>query len=200
MGIGLPDEATVWAHAIEGDSASFGAIFDAHRDRVYAHAMRLLRRPCDAEDATALVSLEAWRRRSAVRLVDGSIAAWLLVTTNYVARNLTRTHRRYNALMAKAARPEPSADHADAVLERMEASEREARVRTAFTGLTRADQDILTLCVLNDFSLADAAQSLNIPVGTVKSRLSRAKRRLSNLTGRPNSENVDDVIVLGETK
>ncbi len=200
MGTGLPDESTVWARAIEGDSASFGLIFDTNRDRVYGQALRLLRMSHDAEDATALVFLEAWRKRSSVRLVDGSIAAWLLVTTNYVSRNLTRTQRRYRALMVKAGRPGLSEDHSDAVLDRVAAGKREAQVRTAFAQLTHNDQDVLTLCVLNEFTLAEAADSLGVPVGTVKSRLSRAKQRLSVLTSAQSSEGADQAIEWGEVK
>ncbi|WP_396133584.1 RNA polymerase sigma factor [Arthrobacter sp. 1088] len=45
----------------------------------------------DAEDATAAAFLELWRRREGVRLVDGSILPWLLVTTTNTARNLQRS-------------------------------------------------------------------------------------------------------------
>lgn len=200
MGIGLPDESEVWARATEGDSASFGLIFDAHRDRVYGQALRLLRATHDAEDATALVFLEAWRRRSAVRLVDGSIAPWLLVTTNYVSRNLTRTHRRYRELMAKAGRYEPGESQSDLVVDRVLAREQEARVREAFARLARNDQDILTLCVLNEFTLGEAAAVLGIPLGTVKSRLSRAKQRLSVLTSAQPYGDIDQTITWGEAR
>lgn len=52
-------------------------------------------------------------------------------------------------------------------------------LRTAFQGLRRQDQEILALCVLEEFSMADACQVRDIPVGTVKSRLSRAKAKLA---------------------
>lgn len=178
----MPDEITIWRRARDGDPDSFGRIFDAHRDRVYGQALRLTRSGHDAEDVVALVFFEAWRRRSSVRVVDGSILAWLLVTTNYVALNAARTARRHRIAMAKLPPQEDEDDHADAILERFDASGRERRLREAFQTLSAQDRDVLTLSVVNDYSMAEAALALGIPVGTVKSRLSRAKRRLAALT------------------
>ena len=84
------DEAAAWSAARGGDGPAFASLFDRHRDRVFGHALRLVRERHDAEDVTAVVFLEAWRKRESVRLVDGSIIGWLLVTTNYAARNHTR--------------------------------------------------------------------------------------------------------------
>jgi DNA-directed RNA polymerase specialized sigma24 family protein len=86
---------------VSGDSDAFGAIFDLHRDRVFGYSLRLVRSVPDAEDVTALVFLEAWRRRTAVRVVDGSIIGWLLVTANNVVRNHTRTVRGHQIAMVK---------------------------------------------------------------------------------------------------
>lgn len=180
------DEATVWASARGGDPRAFGVVFDRHRDRVFGQALRLMRSPHDAEDVTALVFLEAWRKRDAVRVVDGSIIGWLLVTTNFVVRNLVRTMRRYRDAMAQlppSATSTSADDHADAVGERLDRSARDRRVRDAFARLSPADQDVITLCVLEEFTTGQTAAALGIPVGTAKSRLSRAKRRLAALTG-----------------
>lgn len=183
----MPDEITIWERARDGDPDSFGKIFDEHRDRIYGQALRLTKTGHDAEDITALVFLEAWRRRSSVRVVDGSILAWLLVTTNYVALNAARTARRHRIALAKLPPQEDQGDHADAILDRFDATGRERRLREAFATLSVQDRDVLTLCVVNDYPLADAAHALGVPVGTVKSRLSRAKRRLAALTQSPHS-------------
>jgi RNA polymerase sigma factor (sigma-70 family) len=183
MGSEIFDEAKEWQHARSGDSAAFGTLFDVHRDRVFGHALRLTRSPHDAEDITAIVFLEAWRRRDAVRLVDGSIVGWLLVTTNYVARNASRTRRRYDELLRRLPLPDHSDDHADEVGARIDVEQRTGRVREAFQRMSKNDQDVITLCVLEELSATEAAQTLGVPVGTVKSRLSRAKRKLAAETG-----------------
>ena len=178
--VGL-DEAEAWSKARTGDSASFAALFDRHRDRVFGQALRLLRQPHDAEDVTAMVFLEAWRRRDAVRVVDGSIIAWLLVTTNNVVRNHTRSSHRYRLALAKLSEPAPEPDRTPEVDEALDNRERDRVIRNAFAGLPAADQDVITLCVLEQLPLAEAAAVLRVPIGTVKSRLSRAKRRLGDL-------------------
>jgi RNA polymerase sigma-70 factor (ECF subfamily) len=176
------DEAALWASARHGDPVSFGRLFDAHRDRVFGQALRLMRSAHDAEDVTALVFLEAWRKRDAVRVIDGSIVGWLLVTTNYVARNFVRSLRRYREAMARIPAPSATGDHADEVGARIDRVAGDRRVRDAFSRLSKNDQDVITLCVLDELTTGQAASVLGVPAGTVKSRLSRAKTRLAALT------------------
>ncbi|KQR52091.1 hypothetical protein ASF88_10980 [Leifsonia sp. Leaf336] len=182
METGSFDEADAWSSARSGDSAAFATLFDRHRDRVFGQALRLLRDPHEAEDATAMVFLEAWRRRDAVHVVDGTILPWLLVTTNNVIRNQTRSARRYRTALARLPKPETQGDHAVDIDASIDNGPREKRVRDAFAALPPRDQDVITLCVLEELPLAEAAATLGVPVGTVKSRLSRAKRKLGDLT------------------
>jgi RNA polymerase sigma-70 factor (ECF subfamily) len=174
-------ESTTWARARDGDPDAFGDVFDTHRDRVFGQALRLTRSAHDAEDVTALVFLEAWRRRADVRVVDGSIIAWLLVATNYVANNTARSLRRHRAAMASLPQPEPGHDFSNEVNERLDAEPRAAAARAAFAGLSQRDQDVVTLCIFEQLSTAEAADVLGIPAGTVKSRLSRAKQKLADV-------------------
>ena len=168
------DEAAAWSKARDGDDAAFASLFDVHRDRVFGHALRLLRHAHDAEDITAIVFLEAWRRRDAVRLVEGSIIAWLLVTTNNTVHNHDRSIRRYRRALARLPRPADQDDHASDVDESIDERASRTLVRNAFAQLTKRDQDVITLCVLEELPLSEAALLLGIPIGTVKSRLSRA--------------------------
>jgi RNA polymerase sigma-70 factor (ECF subfamily) len=175
----MDDEPALWKRAVAGESAAFGALFDEHRDRVFGQALRLTSSRHEAEDITALVFLEAWRRRASVRVVDGSIIAWLLVATNFVSKNSSRALRRHRAAMESLPPAEATPDFAADVDARLDGEARATVTRAAFGRLSRNDQDIITLCVLEELTVAQAAQTLGVPLGTVKSRLSRAKQRLA---------------------
>ena len=125
-----------------------------------------------------MVFLEAWRRQSRVRLVNGSIIAWLLATATNVARNRLRSAVRYQRMLNKIPRPEPAPDHSNSVLDGLAAEPAHRTVREAFRGLNRRDQEILSLCVLEELSAPDVGELLGIAPGAVRARLMRAKRRL----------------------
>lgn len=160
-------DAEVLAAAQSGDGRSFAVLFDRHRDRVFGHALRLTRVRADAEDVTAVVFLEAWRRRDRVRLVDGSAVPWLLVTTNNVARNLTRAAIRYRAAL----------DAIPRVYDATEPTGFDADIRGAISALPLIDQQLLGL-TMEGYKAAEAAKVLNISPGNARTRLSRARQRL----------------------
>ena len=171
-----PDD---WAAALNGDGEAFGRVFDAHHAQVRRHSARLVGRAADADDVMAITFLEAWRKRAQVRVVDGSVLPWLLVTATNVASNINRGARRYRALLDRlplsewAADPLSENDDAEAV--------------AALARLSRADRRVVVLCVLEGFSEREAAEALGVPQGTVKSRLSRAKQRLRKQISDPST-------------
>lgn len=165
------DDATDWALACSGQGEAFGRIFDRHRDRVFRHGLRLVDGVADADDLVAITFLEAWRRRDALRVVDGSVLPWLLVTATHVAQNLRRSARRHRALLAKLPPDPHGPDHADGF--------DDGEAHAALRELPLIDRQILTLCVLEGYSERDAATALGVPAGTVKSRLARARTRLA---------------------
>lgn len=176
MGVG--DERTdveILAAAAAGDARAFAVLWDRHRDRVFGHALRLTRIRADAEDATAVVFLEAWRKHSRIRAVDSSILPWLLVTTTNVCRNLQRAGRRYraalDALPHVADRDEPTAANLD--------------LQAALRTLPLIDQQLLGLAG-EGYSTAEAARAVGISPGAARTRLSRARHRLRvHLNGAP---------------
>ncbi|MBX9718022.1 MAG: RNA polymerase sigma factor [Microbacteriaceae bacterium] len=165
------DDRNDWSQAQNGVGEGFGRIFDRHRDRVYRHVLRLVPVAVDADDAVAIVFLEAWRRRDDARLVDGSLLPWLLVTATKVTQNLNRSARRHRALLAKLPPEDHALDHADHL--------DDGPASAALRELPLADRHVITLCVLEELTDREASVVLDLPVGTVKSRLSRAKRRLA---------------------
>ena len=167
------------ARVRNGDPRAFGELFDECSRAVYNHAFRLVGDWSSAEDVMSLTFLEAWRLRDRIDAEGGSLRPWLLGIATNVARNTRRAAWRHGLAMGRLPRHQVEVpDFADEVVERMVDAERVAAVLAAFRRLRRSDQDVLALCVWAGLDYAEAAEALNIPVGTVKSRLSRARRRL----------------------
>ncbi|MDQ1622204.1 MAG: hypothetical protein QOH19_622 [Actinomycetota bacterium] len=107
----MSTDEELWRRAIEGDSLAFGEIFDRHHLRVLRHSFRVLGVKEDAEDVTAIVFLEAWRRRRHVRIVNGSLIAWLLVVAHNTISNSMRSRRRYQQMLARLPARLPEGTH-----------------------------------------------------------------------------------------
>ncbi|WP_307481464.1 RNA polymerase sigma factor [Microbacterium trichothecenolyticum] len=161
------DDAGLWARVLRGDELALAALFDRHEVRLFRHASRLLTHREDAKDAVAVAFFELWRKRASVRLVDGSPLPWLLNTVAHCARNLERSGRRYRALLDRAPVAEPvSPPHDD------------SEVMAALRRLPEREQAVVVLSVMEGYPEREIAHVLGIPVGTVKSRLARAKTKL----------------------
>jgi RNA polymerase sigma factor (sigma-70 family) len=180
--LGVSDEV-LWCRVVNGDGQAFGVLFDRHHDRVWRHAQKVLCLPHVAEDVTAVVFLEAWRRRANIRMVSGSILPWLLVTTNNTLRNHVRQQRRYRHFLHQLPPPTAEIDIAEDFAEADESSSKASALREAFARLRPHERDVLTLCVIEGLGAKEAGAALGIADGTVKSRLHRAKSRLGTLYG-----------------
>ncbi len=159
-----------WRSATQGNGEALGELFDRHKDRVYRHSLRLVPTPTDAEDVVAIVWLEAWRKRDRIRFVEGSMLPWLLVVATNTSSNVSRSARRYRALLQRLPPPTLPPDPA----ERLD----DGPAQLALAQLSRPHREVMALCVLGGLSEKEAAGALGIPPGTVKSRLYRANRAL----------------------
>lgn len=167
------------AHRLrEGDGDALTELFDRHADRIYRHCFRLTADRTDAEDATGTVFLEVWRHRQRVQVHDGSAVPWLYGVATNVCRNLTRGRRRHLRAVSRLPRPDVQPDHADRVAERLDTEQRMREVLDAIEKLPRRERDVLALVAWSGLTYEAAAAALDVPVGTVRSRLSRARRRL----------------------
>ena len=173
------DEPAAWAAALDNDGDAFAAIFDLHRDRVYHHALRMTANVHDAEDVTAATFLELWRRRKSVRVVDGSVLPWLLVTATNLARNLARGLRRYQAVILALPRAEDARSAEDVALEQIEEMRIAAQVREALSALAPSDAALISLTLFEHYSPAQAAVALGISDGAARTRLHRARTRMA---------------------
>ncbi len=165
-----------------GESSAFAELFDSYSRAVYNHAFRLTADWSVAEDVMAATFLEAWRLRDRVEPEGGSLRPWLLGIATNTARNQYRSNRRYRAAAGAAAAAELSvADHADEVADRVDDRRRLTTALTALATMRRPEREVIALCLGEGLDYEAAAQALGIPVGTVASRLSRARKKLRAL-------------------
>ena len=165
-----------------GDHDVFAHLFVVYGDDVFTAALRLTGSRASAEDVTSETFLVAWRRRGEVELCDLPLRGWLLAIAANQAMNVTRGRRRRLAFTgSERARPGVVADFADDAAGRLDDARALERTRRAMAALTRRELEVISLCVWSELSYQEAADALGIPVGTVRSRLSRARERIRGL-------------------
>jgi RNA polymerase sigma-70 factor, ECF subfamily len=170
----------LWWSARSGDAEAFATLFERHAKAIYNYCFRRVGDWSAAEDLLSVVFLEAWRRRD-VELPPGKVLPWLYGIATNVVRNRRRSERRYRAALARVPAPRPENDFGDDVALRVDDERRIRDALALLKTLPRGQQDVFVLCGWGDLSYEDAAFALGVPVGTVRSRLSRARRLLEEL-------------------
>ena len=153
----------------------FGEVFDRHWPAVYRYCRS--RAGGAGEDLAAETFRLAFDRRGTYELDRPDAGPWLLG----LATNLIRNHLRQRGRGERAVeRLETgnTVDHADAAIDRAEAALLGPVLAEALDGIAAGDRDALLLMAWNDLSYHEVAEALDIPVGTVRSRISRARLRL----------------------
>ncbi len=174
----------------EGAPEALTELFELYGDRIHTHCFRRLGSWHEAEDATASVFLEVWRHRERVRLHEESALPWLYGVATNVCRNAARGARRRLRLVGRLPDPAAEDDHSEAVAARVDAEARMGRVLAAIDALPEREREVLALVAWAGLTYEQSAAALDVPVGTVRSRLSRARGRLS-LTD-PDAEGAPD--------
>jgi RNA polymerase sigma factor (sigma-70 family) len=164
------------------EPATFGAIFDRHAVEIHRYVARRTDATV-ADDVVAQVFLVAFERRASFDLQRPHALPWLYG----IATNLLRRHRRDEARMLRAlqrsAEPEDHPDSADRVAERVDADTALSRLASSLRTMPRAQRDALLLHAWADLTYEQIAEATEVPVGTVRSRLNRARAALRGLPG-----------------
>ena len=174
-------EYALLARMKQGDEQAFTALYRRHKDPVYRFALLYCGSPAVASDVTQDTFVHFITQPAQFDPTRGSIGAWLCG----VARNLARKHfnHREDATDPQDLQGDRGAQHGlvdrDAPLERLLRAEAAEEVRQAVAAIAPHYRDVLILCELSDFSYAEAAQVCGIDIGTVRSRLSRARSQLA---------------------
>lgn len=174
------DDSVLWSRSREGDTGAFGLLFERHARVVYNFCFRRVGDWSVAEELVSVVFLEAWRGREK-ELPAGKVLPWLLGVAANVVRNRRRSERRHAAALARLPRPRPEPGHAADADARLDDERQMRTLLLLVERLPRRWRDVFVLCVFLELSYKDAALALDVPVGTVRSRLSRARQRFREL-------------------
>lgn len=163
------------------DSDRFERLYRRHADAVFRFCLRRTGDWTLADDIRSDVFYEAWRRRHDVDLETRAALPWLYGVAANIMRNHARSVRRHDAAMRRVPWDHAEADVTEDIAERLDASERARMARDLVSCLPAGERDVVILCLAEDLTYSAAANVLGLPVGTVRSRLSRARARLSDL-------------------
>ncbi|HEY2310336.1 MAG TPA: RNA polymerase sigma factor, partial [Gaiellaceae bacterium] len=119
---------------------------------------------------------------------------WLLGVTANLLRNQRRGGRRASTALGRLNAREVQPDHSDETLGRIADEAQMAEVQAVVEQLPEHERDVLALCVWAGLDYEEAAIALGVPVGTVRSRLSRARTHLRELVGADGHELRRDLV------
>jgi len=163
------------------DPEAFAALFDRYSAMLYRYVSRRLGEA--AEDVVGETFLVAFSKRHRYDLEHRDARPWLFgIATKLVARHHRAEAARYRALRRSPV-DGPVEGPDDRVAAGVTASATRPVLAAALSGLARRDLDVLLLVAWGDLSYEEAARALGIPVGTVRSRLNRARRKVRAALG-----------------
>jgi RNA polymerase sigma-70 factor, ECF subfamily len=178
------DEALLAAH-LRGDSRAFGELVARHERRIYGLCLRILGNREDAEDATQEAFLAALRKASSFRRA-AAFSTWLYRIAVNAATDQARRRGRARLTVLD---PEDAGLAVAPGSELGEVVASAVAVQTALAQIPEEFRVAVVLCDLYRLPYADAAQILEVPVGTVKSRVFRGRLALADcLAGSPASQ------------
>jgi len=179
------EDSDAVARMVDGDQEGLAALYDRHGRFVYSLALRIVRDQAEAEDVTQDVFVQVWRQAERFDAARGSVLGWLL--------NIARA-RAIDVVRRRGARPQPMGDTAaldasdstpgqDA---QFEWAQRTKEVRSAVDALPVVQRLAVELAFFDGLTHAQIAEQLDLPLGTVKTRvrsgLLRLRDRLAGVT------------------
>lgn len=174
----VPDDAALLARVAGGDHEAFATLMRRHEDRVFAVCMRLMGSRAAALDASQETFLTLYRKAGQYR-ATAAVGTWLYRITVNTCYDLLRKEKRR--------RSERIPEHLDpvdsAAQDPYTSVELRPSIEVALSQLSPEFRSVVVLADVQGFSLPEVAQTLELPVGTVKSRLFRARRQLAATLG-----------------
>lgn len=169
----MEDDAALLAAVCEGSQRAFNELVDRHQQPVRNFLRRVVG-SADAEDVAQETFLAVWTQARSWR-GESAVRSWLFAIAWRKAKDLQRSwfrRRRRDAAWQDV--PDDSTEESGVMQRALE---------QAMDSLSREQRAAVMLCLAHDFSHAEAATALQIPLGTVKSHVARARDRLRDALG-----------------
>jgi len=178
------DEAQLILDAQHGDLDAFNRLILAYQDRVYNQAFRVLGETQSADDATQEAFISAYKNIRSFR--GGSFRAWLLrIVTNACYDELRRKKRRPTTPLEpvddagdEIESPHWIADPGESPEDKIARAELAEAIQACLNQLTEDFRVVVVLVDVQGLDYLEAAQVIGKPLGTIKSRLARARNRM----------------------
>src|SRR3984885_14800379 len=172
---GAPDAAVIEESCRDPDR--FAARFDRHAGEIHRYAARRLGQQA-AADVVSEVFLAAFRNRGRYQPSRTDARPWLYGIASKVISQQLRTEGRRAHLVAAVAAASPTEAAADDIGDRIPAQRLHGGLLGVLAGLSPADRELVLLVAWAELSYDQAAQALQIPIGTVRSRLHRVRAKV----------------------
>lgn len=183
-----PDLELQWIHAARmGDLKAFNHLVLTYQESLYSWVCYLVGDPDFAEDITQSVFITAFEKINSFR--NGSFRSWLFQIAKNRSIDNHRSQQRHQTISLNVPIDEENdqeridlvEDQARTPGDQIELQEQAEIIQRLLQGLTEEYRSVLVLVDMNDMNYEEAAQALNVPLGTVKSRLARARVKLRDL-------------------
>ena len=181
----IPAEADLIHRALERDLSAFNALVLMHQDGLYGWVLSLVGDEALADDLTQAAFITAYEKLPSYR--GGTFRSWLFAIARNRAIDAMRRQKRYPSLSLDATDDDERnlyailPDRAPLPEEVLEATEKAETIANLIHSLPQVFQQVLQLIDIEEFDYQEAADTLGLPLGTVKSRLARARLRMRAL-------------------
>jgi RNA polymerase sigma-70 factor, ECF subfamily len=170
------------ARCATADQAAFRELYDLTKQRVYGIVLKVLRSPDHAQEVSQEVYVEVWKQASTYQADKGSVIAWMATMAH------RRAVDRVRSVSSEVARDERYAlidqdRESDQVWDSVAQQYDVERVRDALARLTQFQRESIQLAYYEGLTQSQIAKVLNLPLGTVKTRVRDGLRRLGDALG-----------------
>ena len=164
------------------DPSVFAALFERHASSVHRYLLKRVG-PQNAEDLVGETFVAAFRSRTNYDVSSADARPWLFGIATHLIQHYWRSETRRRSREVSSPGDSFSQDHGDEVSQEVFYSSQGSTIAQALAYLDDAHRDVLLLIAGPGFSYEEVSQALGIPIGTVRSRISRTRSRLRELLG-----------------